>query len=98
MSNSDGLTNEVNRSNHHGPTVQVTFKVLVDPLQMPIGLVKRAGAKCFKESLNGLMRGLWDQAQANLVQLGPTLDTMLVYMVQVLDKYSNEPESSIRPS
>lgn len=34
----------------------------VDPIQVPIGLVTRAHAKKFQNSLSGLIQGIWAQA------------------------------------
>ncbi|PPD91519.1 hypothetical protein GOBAR_DD11544 [Gossypium barbadense] len=54
-----------------------------DPLQIPVGPITRARAKRFKEAFNGLMHGLWNQAQGNIVQIGLSPSPILVHMVKV---------------
>ncbi|KAK5793828.1 hypothetical protein PVK06_034987 [Gossypium arboreum] len=80
-SSSNGMKNEVDRSNFHGPNFQEAPKSLSDPLEFPIGPTTNARAKRFKEALIRLMRGLWKQSQVDQVQIRPNLFPILVQVI-----------------
>lgn len=54
----------------HDPITHGGPKALQDPLQLSIGPITRARDKKFKEALYGLIRGLWNNGQANHIQDG----------------------------
>jgi hypothetical protein len=57
-----------------------------DLVQVPIGLVTRAGAKKFKDVLNGLIQELWAQANSwRPIEHDPRGQQRIVTLIQVLE-------------
>ncbi|KAH1114415.1 hypothetical protein J1N35_007793 [Gossypium stocksii] len=75
----------------HDPFARDGPNVIYEQLQVPIELIIRARAKRFKEVLNSLIRGLWNNGQASHDQSEPNLIPKMIQMIQVMEEHLNGP-------